>query len=143
LIVEAAQLAGRDPAAIGIVIGAVCVVDQDGAAARARARREVALYLPVVAELDPTVQIDPDLLARLRTAAEQYEFDTAAGLISDELLGRFAFAGTPAQVAQHAQRLFAAGAQRVEFGTPHGLTTQEGIRLLGEQVLPALRQGMT
>jgi 5,10-methylenetetrahydromethanopterin reductase len=29
---------------------------------------------------------------------------------------------------------------RVEFGTPHGVSEDEGVRLLGEQVLPALRR---
>ncbi len=38
------------------------------------------------------------------------------------------------------QALFAAGATRVEFGTPHGLTEETGLRLLGEVVLPALRR---
>lgn len=128
--------------AVGITIGAVSVVDEDGAAARALARREVALYLPVVAELDPTVQIEPDLLARLRDAAARYDFDAAAALISDEMLVRFAFAGAPADLAEHALRLFDAGAQRVEFGTPHGLTPQQGLSLLGERVLPQIRAGL-
>lgn len=139
-IAEAAAPLGRDPAEIGVVVGAVCVVDHDGAAARARARREVALYLPVVADLDPTLQLDPELLARLRTAAARYDYEAAAALISDELLRRFAFAGAPDEVAGQAQTLFAASASRVEFGTPHGLTAEEGVRLLGEHVLPALRQ---
>ena len=39
---------------------------------------------------------------------------------------------------RQAEALFAAGARRVEFGTPHGLDPEEGIRLLGERVLPAL-----
>lgn len=138
-ITEAATPSGRDPAEIGVVVGAVCVVDRDGAAARARARREVALYLPVVADLDPSLQLDPELLARLRTAAAHYDYDAAAALISDELLQRFAFVGTPAAVAGQAQALFAAGASRVEFGTPHGLTAHEGVQLLGEHVLPAMR----
>ncbi|HET9222076.1 MAG TPA: hypothetical protein VFO07_06210, partial [Roseiflexaceae bacterium] len=68
-----------------------------------------------------------------------YDFDRAAALISDELLGRVAFAGTPAEVAEQTAALFAAGASRVEFGTPHGLTEEAGLRLLGEAVLPALR----
>ena len=123
---------------VDIVIGAVSVVDEDGAAARALARREVALYLPIVAELDPTVQIDPELLSRLKNAAARYDFAAAADLISDELLARFAFAGTPAELAAHAETLFAAGAARVEFGTPHGLTPERGLRLLGEQVLPRI-----
>lgn len=124
---------------VDIVIGAVSVVDEDGDAARRLARREVALYLPIVAELDPTVQIDPELLARLKDAAAHYDFAAAADLISDALLARFAFAGTPADLAAHAETLFAAGAARVEFGTPHGLTPERGLRLLGEQVLPRIR----
>ena len=123
-----------------IVIGAVTVVDEDRTLARARARREVALYLPVVAELDPTIQIEPELLARLRAAADQYDFAAAAALISDELLTRFAFAGNPDDIATHADSLFAAGADRVEFGTPHGISAEEGLRLLGTKVLPALKR---
>ena len=42
-------------------------------------------------------------------------------------------------VVDQAAALFEAGARRVEFGTPHGLTTARGLRLLGERVLPALR----
>jgi 5,10-methylenetetrahydromethanopterin reductase len=42
-------------------------------------------------------------------------------------------------VIAHAEAIFAAGASRVEFGTPHGLTDARGIQLLGERVLPALR----
>jgi 5,10-methylenetetrahydromethanopterin reductase len=124
--------------AVGLAVGAVTVVDLDGQAARHLARREVALYLPVVAGLDPTLTIDPELLARLRAAAGRYAFEEAAALVSDDLLNRFAFAGTPDQVAAQAAALFAAGATRVEFGTPHGLEPHEGMRLLGERVLPAL-----
>ncbi|MCA9969119.1 MAG: LLM class flavin-dependent oxidoreductase [Anaerolineales bacterium] len=123
-----------------VVVGAVTVVDADGAAARRLARREVALYLPVVAALDPTLAIEPDRLQRIRAAAARYDYAAAAADISDELLAAFAFAGTPDEVAAQAAALFAAGAQRVEFGTPHGLTADDGLRLLGERVLPALRR---
>ena len=125
---------------IGVVVGAVSVVDLDGAAAKARARREVALYLPVVAALDPSLTLDPDLLSRIKAAADRYDYAAAAALISDDLLQRFAFAGTPDQVADQVQALFAAGASRVELGTPHGLTPQEGVRLLGERVLPGVQR---
>lgn len=140
LLDGAAQKAGRAGRSVDIAIGAVTVVDNDGEAARVLARREVALYLPVVAELDKTVVIEPDRLARLRAAAADYDYDAAAALVSDDLLRRFAFAGTPEQVAQQAHELFAAGAQRVEFGTPHGVQPAEGLRLLGEAVLPALQR---
>uniref|UniRef100_A0A540VI44 LLM class flavin-dependent oxidoreductase n=1 Tax=Litorilinea aerophila TaxID=1204385 RepID=A0A540VI44_9CHLR len=139
VIDQAAVAAGRAAGEVGVVIGSVTVVDEDGQAARARARREVALYLPVVADLDPTLELDPELLARIRAAADRYDFDQAAGLISDGLLARFAFAGTPEQVAAQARAILEAGAARVEFGTPHGLEAETGLRLLGERVLPALR----
>ena len=129
----------RDSDAIGLVVGAVTVVDTDGKAARDLARREAALYLPVIAELDRSLDIEPELLARIRAASAAYDFERAGSYISDDLLRRVAFAGTPEQVADQAAALFEAGAQRVEFGTPHGLTTAEGLRLLGERVLPALR----
>jgi 5,10-methylenetetrahydromethanopterin reductase len=105
-----------------IVVGAVTVVDEDDAAARTLARKEVALYLPVVAGHDPTVDVDLD-----------------APEISDEVLDLFAFAGSPERIAAHAEALFAAGADRVEFGTPHGIDERRGVELLGTQVLPRLR----
>lgn len=138
LIGKHAQAAGRQGEDVGVVVGAVCVVDEDAAAARALARREVALYLPIVAALDPTVAVEPDRLAGMQAAADRYDFDAAARFVSDELLARFAFAGNPEEVAGQAAAIFAAGAVRVEFGTPHGLTPESGLRLLGERVLPLL-----
>ncbi len=123
---------------VGIVMGAVTVVDEDRQAARTLAKREVALYLPVVAALDKTIEIDPEVLKGITSAAEVYDFDTAIQYISDELLETFALAGTPGDIIEQAQTLFAAGASRVEFGTPHGLSAKAGLRLLGEKVVPAL-----
>ena len=99
---------------VQIVVGAVTVVDEDGDAARARARDQVGMYLDVVGDLDPTVE-------------------------SPAPLDRFCIAGTPEEVAAHARRLYDAGAGRVEFGTPQGLTTRRGVDLLCDRVLPLLR----
>jgi 5,10-methylenetetrahydromethanopterin reductase len=43
-------------------------------------------------------------------------------------------------VAALAQRVLDAGAGRVDFGTPHGLTDGAGVALLGTRVLPLLRR---
>lgn len=102
-----------------IVVGAVTVVDEDGDAARARAAAEVEMYLDVVARLDPTLELADDGAAPL---------------------DRFTLAGTPEEVARHARSLVDAGAARVEFGTPQGLTTEHGVALLCERVLPLLRR---
>jgi 5,10-methylenetetrahydromethanopterin reductase len=124
---------------VGIVIGAVTVVDEDGAAARARAREEAALYFPVVAGLDPTLELPAGLVERVRALVDTGDRRAAGALIPDAALDRLAFSGTPEQVARHAEALFAAGVHRVEFGTPQGLTRDGGIRLLCERVLPLLR----
>jgi 5,10-methylenetetrahydromethanopterin reductase len=116
---------------VRIVLGAVTVVDEDGERARAIARREVAMYLAVVAELDPTSSVDPELLSRVR--------DGESAQIPDDVLDRFAFAGTPADVAAQAEAVFDAGAGRIDFGTPHGVPEEHGVELLYTQVLPRLR----
>jgi 5,10-methylenetetrahydromethanopterin reductase len=103
---------------VGIVVGAVTVVDEDGAAARARAAAEVEMYLEVVGRLDPTLELGPDERPPLE---------------------RFVLAGTPEEVAAQARALLDAGAARVEFGTPQGLSTDRGVELLCERVLPLLR----
>lgn len=132
--------AGRAADDVAIVVGAVTVVDTDARVARRRAREEAALYLPVVAELDPTIEIPTDLLTRIKTAAANGDRVAAAALIPDDLLDLFAFAGTPDDVAARAQSLIDAGADRVEFGTPHGITDDGGVELLGSAVLPMLRR---
>ena len=99
-----------------IVFGAVTVVDEDGSAARARARERVAMYVDVIGKLDPTVR--------------------SGDLDVDRVLDRFAFAGTPEDVTRQARELFDAGVRRVEFGVPFGLQAEGGLRLLNERVLP-------
>jgi 5,10-methylenetetrahydromethanopterin reductase len=125
--------------AVRIVLGAVTVVDEDGQRARAIARSEVAMFLAVLAELDPTYSVDPELVSRVRDLVASRDDEAAGALIPDEVLDRFAFAGTPAQVAAHAEAVFAAGAGRVDFGTPHGTPEARGVELLCREVLPRVR----
>jgi 5,10-methylenetetrahydromethanopterin reductase len=96
---------------VGVVVGAVTVIDRDGDRARAVARDKVAMYLEVVAELDPT--LEPG---------------------QEPPLEKFTFAGTPAEVVAHVEELAAAGLKRVEFGDP-----VLGLDLLLDEVVPALR----
>jgi 5,10-methylenetetrahydromethanopterin reductase len=128
--------------AVRIVLGAVTVVDDDGDRARRIARREVAMYLAVVAEHDPTVSLEPDLVARVRARVAAGDDEGAGALISDDVLDRFAFAGSPEQVASHAEAVFDAGAGRIDFGTPHGVPESRGVELLCTEVLPRLRSAV-
>jgi 5,10-methylenetetrahydromethanopterin reductase len=127
---------------VRIVLGAVTVVDEDGETARRIARREVAMYLAVVAELDPTVSLDPELIAGIRALVAAGDDEGAGALISDDVLDRFAFAGSPDQIAAHVEAAFDAGAGRVDFGTPHGVPERRGVELLCTEVLPRLRSAV-
>ncbi len=123
---------------VGIVVGAVTVVDEDAAAARERARAEAALYFPVVAGRDPTLDLPAGLVEDVSRLVDAGDRQAAGKLIPDRLLDKLAFAGTPEQVARQAAALYEAGAARVEFGTPHGLESRAGIELLARRVVPEL-----
>ncbi len=135
-----AQSVGRSAFDVHLVVGAVTVVDRDGVSAREVARREVAMYLAAVAELDPTVEIPGELLDSVRSLVDAGEHVAAGARIPDDVLDLFAFSGTPEQVAAQAQLLIDAGADRIDFGTPHGLTDLGGVEMIGREVLPLLRR---
>jgi 5,10-methylenetetrahydromethanopterin reductase len=104
---------------VRIVVGCVTVVDEDGDWARERARARVAPYLEVVAHRDPTLELRP---------GQEPPFE------------RFTIAGTPEEVAERVEELWAAGADRVELGTPQGRTTEAGVELICDRVVPLLRR---
>lgn len=104
---------------VRLVTGAVTVVDEDGEAARALARDRVALYLPVVGELDVTLALEPGEPLPLEP---------------------FVLAGTPEALVEQIEALADAGVGRVELGPPWGKSAEEGLRLLAERVLPRVRR---
>lgn len=133
------QAAGRTRGTVDVVLTAVTVVDEDGDAARARARTEVALPFQVIAGLDRTLDVDPELLSRMDVLLRSHRYEEAGRLIPDDLLDKFTFTGTPEEVAEHAAAVYDAGATRIEFDSPFGLTAAGGVELLGKRVLPILR----
>jgi 5,10-methylenetetrahydromethanopterin reductase len=97
------------------------------------------MYLAVVGALDTTARLPEGMVARVGSLARAGGDAAAGALIPDDVLDRFAFSGTPEQVAEQARGVIEAGAGRVDFGTPHGLDDAEGVGLLGTRVLPLLR----
>lgn len=136
-IARGARRAGRDPDVVDIVVGAVTVVADDADEAEAIARREVAMYVPVVGALDPTLSdAERAEIAAVEEAHEAGDTNIATNLLSTETLRKFACFGTPSDIIEQVERLEAAGAARVEFGTPHGPDKILAISHLGKQVLP-------
>lgn len=119
---------------VRIVLGAVTVVAEDGPLARDAARRRAVTYIPVVGANDPVAreQFGAEL-HRISDAMARGDVAAAAVALPDALLSRFAFAGTPDEVIAQAEAVFAAGAHRIEFGSPHGLDEASGIHLLGDK----------
>jgi 5,10-methylenetetrahydromethanopterin reductase len=132
--------AGRLENTVGIVMGAVTVVDENRKMARIKAKEALVQYFPVVAKLDRTLSIDPDLVQQVRTLVAHGERQQAANLISDDLLLKFAFSGNPDDLICQSEAIFDAGLNRVEFGTPHGIQPLKGIELIGRKVLPYLSE---
>jgi 5,10-methylenetetrahydromethanopterin reductase len=122
-----------------VCLNAVTVVDEDRDRALAAAREAAALYFEVIARFDPTISVDQDRLAAIRTALSRSDHRAAGALIPPDVLRKFAFAGTPEDVAQQAAEIIDAGAHRVEFDTPFGLDHAAGLDLLCQQVLPRVR----
>ena len=132
--------AGREKGTVGIVMGAVSVIDEDREQARQIAKRAVSLYMPIVSKLDPTIDIDPELMARVQAHVNANEEDQAAQLIPDDILEKFAFAGNADDIIRQCEKLFEGGARRVELGTPHGTAdSAKGIHIIGKQIIPALK----
>ena len=134
-----AARAGRPGQATGIVLGAVTVVDPDGAAARRFARTAVARYFEVVANLDPAARLPSGLLDGVRARLATGDIAGAGQIIPDDVLDRFCFAGTPEQVLRQVHDVAGSGASRIEFGQPFGLDRDTGLRLLAGRVLSDFR----
>ncbi|WP_216897521.1 LLM class flavin-dependent oxidoreductase [Nocardia alni] len=133
-----AERAGRDVGQIQVSFNPMLVVDEDGPAAEALARRMGAMYVEVVGHLDPTVSLDPDMMNRMRALLAQDDHEAAGRLVPVDLLRRFLVCGTPTQVVDHLLELEAAGVDKVYLGNPFGLEERRGLEVLAERIIPAL-----
>jgi 5,10-methylenetetrahydromethanopterin reductase len=139
-IAPGATAAGRDPRSVGVVMGAVTIVDDNREAALREARRRAATYIPVVGALDPVaMDAHADAIEAVSAAMAKGDVATAMQSIPDGLLSRFAFAGNAADVIRQVEACIEAEADRVDFGSPHGLDPIRGIEIIGEKVLPHFR----
>lgn len=130
-------LVGSD---IQIVMGAVCVVDDDRAVARKLARFEVSKYLAVVGHLDTNLNDDElDSLDRFNKLFTQNDL-TSPSMISDSLLDKFALSGTPDDIVRGIRALDGI-VDRVELGTPHGVVHRPAsLSYIGETVLSEINR---
>ena len=124
--------------AVGIGLGAVTVIDEDREQARAAARQAVALYLPVVAPLDPTVTVEPELIARLQTAVEQAITSRRTADLRRPA-GSLRLRGQRRRHHPAGGSALRGGAAGSSSGRRTACRRRAGIRLLGEKMIPALK----
>ena len=134
--------AGRDLKADGfrVVCWTPCSIQDDGRAARAAVKAHVARIL----KRKLPFEMDAATMAVVTKIREQYEYyehmvvGTAHGdLVSDELVERFAVAGTPSEARAQLERLAATGLVDEIAIIPHTREPAEReriIRLVGETI---------
>ena len=125
---------GRAPGDVDIAACIWVSVDEDAAAARRPLAEKLAYF---GASFGPgvlaRVGVDPGSLAELRGL----DLAQAVERLPPEML-TLGVSGTPADVVDRCRGLVAAGARHVSFGPPLGPDRLRAVRLLGEQVVPAL-----
>lgn len=135
---QGAEKAGRDPAEIGMVLGPLTSIAEDGDEAQQHARQMLAFYLPYLSPMPEYLGVEPDLVPRVQAKTGAGDVAGAAALIPDWLLKHFALYGTPTQVIADIERMLdATHVTRIEFGMPHSPHGSEAaLHLLGKEVLP-------
>ena len=135
---EGARAVGRDPREVDIVACAWLSLTADGQGVDDPLRPMIATFGP---HLEPraleTIGLDPEDFAQIRSLVERGRLDEAAAAVDPAML-RLALAGSPDDVTQRIASLADAGVTHVSLGGPLGPDPLEAIRLLGDQVLPAL-----
>jgi 5,10-methylenetetrahydromethanopterin reductase len=145
---------GRDPASVEVAPRLTYCVSADGAVARASVKRYVAHYVALIrpGELD----LDPTWLAQVEAALgrsggwyfdhDRHDDPAIDELISDDLVRRFAVAGTPDECAEQVRAVLDLGFTSVSGNLAAvrrpGNTMAEGLRETIEgfaSILPSLR----
>jgi 5,10-methylenetetrahydromethanopterin reductase len=113
-------------------------VSDDGAAARAALAEKLAYYGPSIpAAVLAETGLRPQDFAPAAELAQRGR--AAAALIDDRMLS-LGVAGDVADVLARCRTLTQLGARHLSFGPPLGPDPVAAVRLLGEQVLPALQE---
>lgn len=135
--------AGRDPAELDLAACVWVAIDEDVGRARLLLAEKIAYYGPSFApylleRAGLTLDDFAPVTAELRRAGPA----AAARLVTPAML-RLGIAGGPDEVVARCTWLIDHGARHVSFGPPLGADPAAAVRLLGEQVLPALRAHAT
>jgi 5,10-methylenetetrahydromethanopterin reductase len=122
-LAEGANRVGRDAGSIEVAPRMTLCVSRDGALARRSVKRYVAHYLVLIRPAE--VALANERLTAIEQALarasgwyfdhERFDPPELDDLVTDEMVDRFAIAGTPQECAAHAERLTAMGFSSVSM----------------------------
>lgn len=122
-IAEGAARAGRSPSDVEVAPRLTLCVSSDGALARRSVKRYVAHYVTLIRPAE--LELDPAWLARVDAALarsrgwyfdlDRYDDPDIDTLIDDDLVRRFAVAGTPRECVELAREVLALGFTSASF----------------------------
>ena len=136
-IAEGAAAAGRDLDDIDVAACVWVSIGDDPAVADRRLADKLVYFGP---SFSPTVLDRVGVAAADLAPLRSLDPDDAARALPPAMM-TLGISGTPDTVVERCRGLIAAGARHVSFGPPLGDDRRLAIRLLAEQVVPALRVG--
>lgn len=139
LIRAGAREAGRDPGTIDLPACVWLSLDEDRVVAERALALKLAYYGTAFSPfLLATLGLRPEDFSPASAALRAGDPDAAVAAITPAML-RLGVCGGPADVVERCRELIAAGAEHLSFGPPLGGDPAAAVRLLGERVLPELR----
>jgi 5,10-methylenetetrahydromethanopterin reductase len=144
-----AEEAGRDPAAVEVVVRLNTCISDDGKAARDVLRLRVARTLANGVMRFETIEaqgitLPPEAKGRIPHGVALEAYEPLVPLITDRFVDAFTLAGTPTEVAEHLIALGRAGIDGVIINpfAPPGGAVEDTMRRFGADVLPRAREAL-
>ncbi len=135
-----AEAAGRDPDALEVVACAWLSMSEDGKGSDDLLRPMIATFGPYLEERAlGSVGLRRSDLAPLRELVDAGRLADASAAVTTDMFA-LGLTGTPAEVTERIAALADVGVTHVSLGGPLGPDPHEAIRLVGEQIVPALAE---
>ena len=133
---EGAESVGRDISTLDVIVGPLCSLSRDRAAAMDHIKGLLALLQPALAPMTANEGIPPDEIQAAYDAFQAGDINKAKSLVSDKSIRAFSVTGTPADVIPQIEEMIDAGATHIAFGPPLGPDFDVALDLLAQEVLP-------
>lgn len=131
----------RDPDELIIGVRPLTSISKNIDAAQKTIRSALVDYLPHLSPLREFAGIDEVEVRTVREALNRGDLSKAESAISEKSIRSFTATGTPDDIIDQTEEMIRAGVNHIIYGYPLGPSSEEAIRLVGEDVIPHLDRG--